>query len=442
MNSRHVPRLGLLALTVTVALVLGAVFEWPIWMGILLPTLLAGALLRGLRRADGGAPEGVQADHVAPEPPPDPVPFASPVTGVPVSSAMADYPFLFSAAVRWRYADGTTTVPHGNPASVAVASVLQRVQSIAAVEHPNRCGFLQHWLESTLGVPMTDDSGLVTAYATDVRLSLRPADQQHLDEIDALRKSVGVWEGRLQHERNRRSYLGEDVLHSPGSAVVWWLSRHEDEIERAVELIGPLACLSAAANDEEVPEVFRHLCPPPGAPVESEPVGGFRHPEPPEGHSASEEPPGHGRSGQRWAPSERVSALLDEMGFAPGSDARAVFVDRLARMSEKAGRPDVAEDMRRDLIDGLRPTEPQTGEPDTPAQEPRVSGPGRFSSPFGSEEPEGRQGATEPLDGAETGTSPLRWGTSPTYPDHAAEQHQPAPNGVAPEPDDAGGHLG
>ncbi|MGW2628633.1 hypothetical protein ACWC2K_04780 [Streptomyces chattanoogensis] len=409
MNPRHVPRLSLAGLVVVVTLVLGAAFGWPVWIWILLPTLLAGVLLLTMLWPGSAVPsvfaeDGMGAAYTAPEPPPEPPYLEYPVNGVPVPSAVADYPFLFSATIRWRHAGGLTTVSHGNPASVAVTSILRRVQETAATEHPNRCGFLQHWLESTLGAPMADESGLVTAYATDVRLTLSLADQQRLDELDALRKSVGTWEGRRQHERNRRSYLGEDVLHTPGSAVVWWLSRHEDEIERAVEMIGPLTCLSAAANDEEVPEAFRHLCTPPGAPVESEPVGGFGHPEPEEGAAVSEEREENLRRSWQAAPSEHVSALLDEMGFAQGSDERAVFVDRLARMSEKAGRPDVAQNMRRNLIGDPHPTAPHAGDPDTPAQETSM-------------EPDGMQRASDGPSGRGEGTSPSGWEMSPTHMD-------------------------
>ncbi|MEU1088715.1 hypothetical protein ACFYPN_03645 [Streptomyces sp. NPDC005576] len=55
---------------------------------------------------------------------------------------------------------------------------------------------------------------------------------------------------------------GDDVK-SADSAVVGWLARHENEIEKAVDMIGPLTRVSAAANDEEVPELFRHLLVPP-----------------------------------------------------------------------------------------------------------------------------------------------------------------------------------
>lgn len=356
MNPRHVPRLILVGLVVVVTLVLGAIFGWPVWLGILLPILLAGVLLLTVLWSASGAPSASEDDDIgagiaASEAPPEDPYLEYPVNGVPVPSAVVEYPFLFSATIRWRLAaGGVPTVAHGNPPSVALASVLRRAQLTAGAEHPSRCEFLRHWLESTLGVPMTDESDLVTAYATDVRLTLRPADQKRLDELDAHRKSVVAWEGHRQHERNCRTYFGEDVLSTPGSAVVWWLSRHEDEIDRAVEMIGPLTCLSAAANDDDVPEEFRHLCIPPGASAPGEPGGGFGHPESAEGAGASGEARERARGGRQSAPGERVSALLDEMGFAEGSDERAVFVDRLARMSEKAGRPDVAQNMRRNLI--------------------------------------------------------------------------------------------
>ncbi|GGV66065.1 hypothetical protein GCM10010294_19140 [Streptomyces griseoloalbus] len=99
--------------------------------------------------------------------------------------------------------------------------------------------------------------------AADVTLALAPADRERLRKLKDLRKDEEVWEYERQHERNKRRYLGDDVLKSVGTAVVWWLARHENEIEKAVDMIGPLARIAAAANGEEVPELFRHLLVPP-----------------------------------------------------------------------------------------------------------------------------------------------------------------------------------
>lgn len=239
-------------------------------------------------------------------------------------------------------------------------------------ENPGRCTFLERSLEGMLGTSGLDGSGLVEAFATDIRLVLRPRDREHLEELDGLRKAMGSWESRRQHERNLREYLGEDVLRSPGNAVVWWMARHDDQIERAVDMIAPLTVLSAAANDEEIPEGYWDLLRGRGKPVEGEPMSGFDHPEP----GGVQTPPGHGpirpAAGQE-PPVDLLTAWLDSEGFTEGSDETRVFLDRLARTSDAAGLPEAAESIRRHMRrvghEGGRPPadSSETGTEDPPA---------------------------------------------------------------------------
>lgn len=364
MKPRYTPRPAAVFL-ISGAVVFTSVLGWPAWTWYLLPAVVAGVLLMDTLGWNGRVrqpAEGGPGDEGAQEAPLDP-PFQDAVLSeVPVRSALAEYRFLFSATVRWRPTHGFTPASHGNPAGLAVTSVLRRVEECTLAEHPSRSDFLTHWLEGVLGLPLVDESGLVTSFATDVRLTLRLEDQRHLDEDEELRRFTHTWERHREHERNRRAYLAGDVLRSPGSAVVWWLARHEEEVDRAVEMIGPLACLSAAANDQEIPEPFRHLAEPAEALVRSEPSGGFDHPQPFDEPMPSQGPDTR-RADVRGNP---VSTLLDEMGFPQGSEERAAFVHRLARTSEAMGRPDAAEALRRDLKDerdDLRPTAEDSAEP-------------------------------------------------------------------------------
>ncbi|SCD64087.1 hypothetical protein GA0115239_104829 [Streptomyces sp. BpilaLS-43] len=352
MKIHHITRLLSVGL-VTAVVAIGAVLEWPVWLWFLLPALIAGAFLldmcvprtRGRRTAGGAEPNNV------------PEPFAEPpydetsVVVVPVESAVADCPFLFSATIWWRSAGGdseNTTLTHGNPAALAATSVLQRVRWTTSAEHPSRCTFLEHELEGALGIPAPDDTGLVTAYATDVRLVLRQRDREHLEELDGLRKAMGTWESRRAHERNLREYLGEDVLRSPGSAVVWWMARHDEEIERAVEMIAPLTVLSAAANDEEIPEEYRDLFRARTTTAAEDPSGGFDHPEPMDGDRW-----GAGNGGPKEHEQERepsagahMAGLLGSLGVSEDSPEWAAAVYRLAQMADRAGQHEVAEEFR------------------------------------------------------------------------------------------------
>ncbi|MFH8992926.1 hypothetical protein [Streptomyces sp. NPDC017940] len=332
-------------------LTMGATLAWPIWVWFLLPALCAGALLIDMRVP---RPEEERSAWVpspgtpAPERPAgNPYQEAS-VVVVPVESAVADCPFLFSANVWWRLADEGASWSHGNPAALASTSVLERVQRITSMEHPNRCTFLEHSMEGVLGMPGLDGKGLVVAFATDIRLVLRQKDREHLEELDGLRKAVDTWESRRQHERNVREYLGNDVLQSPGNAVVWWMARHDDQIGRAVEMIAPLTVLSAAANDEGIPEEYRDFLQRYGNAVEKE-TGGFDHPE---AFGVGAVPGGDcNRPTAERSPSmsKHLSDWMESMGLDEGSAEGTAFLHRLAQMSDAAGRSEAAENIRRKM---------------------------------------------------------------------------------------------
>jgi hypothetical protein len=161
--------------------------------------------------------------------------------------------------------------------------------------------------------------------------------------LNDLRKDEEVWEHERQHERNKRHYLGDDVLKSAGSAVVWWLARHENEIERAVDMIGPLAQIAAAAKDEEVPELFQHLLVSPAGARSEATVGGPLW-------------DGHGQGGATFGDeeevgvSDRLQLLLAEVGLKPDMDEYTVFVHRVMRSLEAAGLHEAADEIRRTLF--------------------------------------------------------------------------------------------
>ncbi|CAM5423393.1 MULTISPECIES: hypothetical protein [Streptomyces] len=406
MNTQHITRL-LSAGLVLAVLAVGAALGWPLWLWFLLASLIAAALLIDMRvsRAEASRPTAQDLDESTPEPPTE-VPYQeTSIVVVPVQSAVDDCPFLFSAVVWWRPAGRFALSTHGNPAALAATSVLQRVQNMTLTEDPGRCTFLERSLEGLLGTPSLDDSGLVVAFATDVRLVLRPRDQRHLEELDGLRKAMGSWESRRQHERNLREYLGEDVLRSPGNAVVWWMARHDDEIERAVDMIAPLTVLSAAANDEEIPEEYRDLFRDRGKPVEGEPMSGFDHPEPGDGQAPSGHGPIRSAAGQEQPPTDSLAAWLDGEGFTDGSDETRVFLDRLARMSDAAGRPEAAENIRRhmrraDHEGGRTPADPFE---EAATEDPPPPGPASSPPP-----PYGGDAAGHPTDAAEPSSTGSR----------------------------------
>ncbi|MFJ6868418.1 hypothetical protein ACIQRS_30095 [Streptomyces termitum] len=335
--------------------VYGSALDWPTWIWFLLPTLGAGSLLVDLqlqRSVDTAFPDEEDAGTE----PVDENPYReTSVSVVPVLSSVADCPFLFSATISWRFLAPASTEPHGNPGALAVNSLLDRVRRVTSMEHPSHHTFLERELEGVLGAPLPDASGLVTAFATDVRLVLRKKDQDYLEELDSLKKAISAWESRREHERNLREYLGDDVLQSPGDAVVWWLARHDDQIERAVEMIAPLTVLSAAANNEQPPERYRNFLSGAGHDAEPETGTGFGHPEPVDDepapvHTAEDAAP---PEADQRASQEHLSAWMDGLGFEGGTAERAAFLHRIAVISEAAGRTDAAENIRREARGGV-----------------------------------------------------------------------------------------
>jgi hypothetical protein len=87
----------------------------------------------------------------------------------------------------------------------------------------------------------------------DVKLVVSDEDARRLTRLAELRKHERMWEQERRMEVSMRRYLSEDVLKDTGSAVVWWLARHTDQIEQSAQMIGHLAQLTAAANSKDLP---------------------------------------------------------------------------------------------------------------------------------------------------------------------------------------------
>ncbi|MFJ1644234.1 hypothetical protein [Streptomyces sp. NPDC088258] len=353
--------------------VLGILLHWSalLW-GFMSMVTGSGSLLLVMTVLSGGH---ASADPYEPEEPEQPAaPTERPyqetrVVDAALPSAADGYDFLFSATVWWRPVSDHTDRSDGAFPALALSSVVSRALEVVHREEPGRASFARYLLDGELGVPLPDRSGRVKAMAADVTLTLAPADRERLRKLNDLRKDEEIWEYERQHERNKRRYLGDDVLKSAGSAVVWWLARHENEIEKAVDMIGPLAQIAAAANDEEVPELFRHLLVPPLGALSEAAVGGPLW-------------DGHGQGGgtfhreEEVGVSDRLLLLLAAVGLKPDMDEYTVFVHRVMRSLQAAGLDEAAEEIRRTLLPA-----PDAGE--GPGGEPSAAGDtGSWSPPF------------------------------------------------------------
>ncbi|MFD5769753.1 hypothetical protein ACFWIN_28580 [Streptomyces sp. NPDC127049] len=235
--------------------IIGLCAAWPWWYW---PTATGGLLaLAGLsyllaRRRRPTIPR----DHLLePDRPIPPIErWEKVVREVALPSSSPDYDFLVTALVRWMPLDAAHGAPVVSGTGLAVDAVLTRARAITATHAPHRGSLVQHQLAGALGTMEEDPSGRVLAMAENIHVSLSPADRERLEKLATVRKDEAVWEHERKWEQNKRAYLGEDVLASTGSAVVWWLARNDDRVDKAVADIGLLAQLTSVANDEPVPE--------------------------------------------------------------------------------------------------------------------------------------------------------------------------------------------
>ncbi|WP_420310803.1 hypothetical protein ACOB87_16070 [Streptomyces sp. YS-B37] len=399
MMKHRFPTLLFVAVCGLAPAVLGNLLHWPalLW-GFMTMVTASGSLLLVMTVLSRGRATPDPYEPGEPEPPAAPPYQETQLVDAPLSSAADGYEFLFSATVWWRPAPDHAHLSDSACSTLAVSSVASRALEVVHREVPGRVNFARYLLEGELGVPLQDRSGQVTAFAADVTLSLTPADRERLQKLSDLRKDEEVWEYERQHERNKRRYLGDDVLKSAGSAVVWWLARHEDEIEKAVDMIGPLAQIAAAANDEKVPELFRHLLVP-SRYARSEPT-----PENPLWEGPGQGDVTYDRE-EEVGVSDRLRLLLDAVGLKPGMDGYTVFVHRVVRNLEAEGLTKAADEIRRTLL--AMPDEDDDEEPSSGSPDPDADA-GKFAPESGADE---RERTWEEASG-EDPTPPYFWDTS------------------------------
>jgi hypothetical protein len=331
-------RITLVAALVTVDLAL----HWPLW---LLPTvaalgLLAIACLARSGRRQPGSPTAQAVTNLVVAQPPEL--RAEQVADVLMPSQDADYRFLFSATVLWCPAGTGTARQPASLAASAVEAIVRRASEITRQRAAASASLLRWELASALGEMKTDSAGCVHAMAESVQLVLPASDQERLDKLAAVRKDETVWEHERRYEQSKRRYLSGDVLKDPGSAVVWWLSRNNDEIEKAVRDIGLLVQLYSAANNTDTPAAFRHLVPDRGIDdtVGTHDLGrGTRDPRESWATPATT---------SAWPPAaDHFDDFLAAMNFPAGDPQRILFAQQVAMAANANGRPDIAEEIVR-----------------------------------------------------------------------------------------------
>ncbi|MFJ6741738.1 hypothetical protein ACIQOU_22930 [Streptomyces sp. NPDC091279] len=320
-----------------ILVILGLSAEWPMWAW---PTLAALLLVVAAvtHRVLAPAPERFPRELL---PDPDlPLPATvrqeQRVAHVALPSSVTDYDFSFSATVRWLVLDAPEDAPYVNPAGLAVEAILQRARLVTAQQPPHRSAFTQHQLDGALATMRPESTGRIMAMAQDVSLSLPELDRERLAKLSAVRKDEDVWEHERNYERSKRSYLSEDVLKDTGSAVVWWLSRNEEEVEGAVNRIGLLAQLSAAANNEEVSPPFDHLTSTPNVPYPADDGYAWDRP------FDAGYPPSTNGTGTN----PDLDSFLAWFGFRDDDPDVDLFTERLVTLADAHGKHEAAEKIK------------------------------------------------------------------------------------------------
>lgn len=307
-------------------------FAVPLWLVVLLIVVTLTTTFAAYRRVRFAREQAVlraeEAQRQQPDPPPappvEPVDEGAYMKDVTLPSAEPGYRFLFSARVFWRPAPNPVGMRHTNPQALALESVRSRASRVTERNAPGDHLAVSYELASALGTVLPDSSGQVVTWATDVRLSISDTDAARLAKIVELRKQEHVWEHERGFERNMRGYIKDEVLDSPGSAVVWWLARHTEQVEETVRLIGPLTQLSAAAHDAPVAELLGDLVPRQAPPRQ---VG------PPATPALDAAPGGP----------DHALGLADELFDDRADDVqRRLFGYELANLVDNHGRPDIA----------------------------------------------------------------------------------------------------
>ncbi|WP_237547420.1 MULTISPECIES: hypothetical protein [Streptomyces] len=157
--------------------------------------------------------------------------------------------------------------------------------------------------------------------AENVTLTLHEPDQERLTKLAEIRKDKAVWEHQRTYEQSKREYLGDDVLKDTGSAVVWWLAKNDNHIEKTVADLGLLAQLTSAANDADIPERLQDLIPTSretSTPAEREPTA-----------------------------SDHFDAFLTGMGFTSGDDRRGMLTKQIADIIRTQDKHETADELLR-----------------------------------------------------------------------------------------------
>lgn len=346
MHAGHKAVTGFLAVLLALLLLItGLMARWPLWAWPVAVGVVAAYVAVSLVSARRNRP-AIPPEHLRePDLPIAPAErWECTVKDIALPTRHQDYDVRFSATVRWLPQEHSASTPVVNAGGLAVDAVLERARRITQQSSPQRSSLVQHQLNGELATMLPDATGRVLAMAENVRLALEETDRERLQRLATVRKDESVWEHERKWEQSKRAYLGEDVLKSPGSAVVWWLSRNDDQIHKTVSDIGLLAELASAAHDQAVPPDFHRFVP---------------------GLAQAHDVPINGEPVERpQSPDDYVELVLRSSGLPEDDPRRTLYLKRMADAAQGADLHDLADALLRRL--DVAPDSPDAPHEDEP----------------------------------------------------------------------------
>lgn len=293
------------------------------------------------------------------ETPPDPFMESGPrntrIKDAPLSSRDEHYPFLFSAMVMWRWT-GAPDPRLRNPAGQAQRVVFEQAGEGVARFRPEHHDVARHQLAADLGVAVYAYEGALEVWAEDVELTLSDDDMTRLERLSRVRKESVVWEVEKSVESAKRRYYADDVLATPGSAIVWDLVRGDVDVGRTHGLIETLARLAEASKGEDLSDLLTRLR---GAAPEEFAFLGELGPDGPDARDDSDDGEDRGVHGfedfdpygattGHGPPSVHEKArLILSMYNDDDEDTKTQDVHRQVQLLERAGALGIARELRR-----------------------------------------------------------------------------------------------
>ncbi|WP_017582049.1 hypothetical protein [Nocardiopsis valliformis] len=244
----------LAAIAVPLVLALFLFLDW--WaLALVPPLLLIGVLALMLSSTKAALPGETET-------PPDPFVESGPqgarIRESPLPSQDDEYPFVFSAMVRWKWT-GEPDPRLRNPGEFAKHMVMEQAERVSTGYRPKDHDVARHRVASVLGVAAHGFDGALEAWAEDVTVTLSEEDESRLARIAKARKEGALWEVERSVESAKRRYFADDVLATPGSAIVWDLVRGDADVNRTHDLIEVLTRVAEASKCADPAELLERL---------------------------------------------------------------------------------------------------------------------------------------------------------------------------------------